>query len=137
MQKLHANARKKAQVDDLADDFANDFSDDLVDDFFDDFVDDFVDDFADDFADDFVDDLVHFVDENDVFSTSSEAFFARKALFKALISIRKRASAKKKISLSLSSSSSSKIIIYLLNVKIMYEKMLKENKGLMKRLIHL
>jgi hypothetical protein len=56
-----------------------------------------------------------------VFSTSSEALLVRKALFKALkalISIRKRASAKKKISFS----SSSKIIIYLLNVKMMYEK---------------
>ncbi len=134
MKKLHANARKKAHIrydssddsaDDSADDFADDLADNLVDDFADDFaddfvddlVDDFVDDFADDFADDFVDDLVHsvhFVDEDDVFSTSSEAFFIRKAF----ISIRKRASAKKKTS----SSSSSKIIIYLLNVKMMYEK---------------
>jgi hypothetical protein len=56
-----------------------------------------------------------------VFSTFFKAFFVRKALLKALkafISIRKKASTKKKISLS----SSSKIIIYLLNVKMMYEK---------------
>jgi hypothetical protein len=141
VQKLHANAnaRKKAHirydsfddsaddlvddfVDDLVDDFANDFADDFVDDFADDFVDDLADDLADDFADDladcFADDLVHFVDEDDVFSTSSEASLARKALLKVFISIRKRASAKKKIS----SSSLSKIIIYLLNVKMMYEK---------------
>ncbi len=134
MKKLHANARKKAHirydssddsaddsaddlVDNFADDLADDLVDDLVDDLIDDFVDDLVDDFVDNFADDFVDDLVHsvhFVDENDVFSTSSEAFFIRKVF----ISIRKKASAKKKISFS----SSSKIIIYLLNVKMMYEK---------------
>jgi hypothetical protein len=51
-----------------------------------------------------------------VVSTFSEVSLVRKALLKVFISIRKRASAKKKIS------SSSKIIIYLLNVKIMYEK---------------
>jgi hypothetical protein len=132
VKKLHANAnaRKKAHirydssddsiddlVDDLADDFVDDFADDLADDLADDFADDFVNDLVH-FVDNFADDLVHFVDEDDVFSTSSEAFFVRKALLKALISIRKRTSAKKKIS----SSSSSKIIIYLLNVKIMYEK---------------
>jgi hypothetical protein len=138
MQKLHANARKKAHIrydssddsvddvaDDLVNDFADDFFDNLVDDLFNDFVDDFADDFIDDLFDDFADDfvhLVHFVDEDDVFSTSSEAFFVRKTLFKVFISIRKRASAKKKILLSLSSLSSSKIIIYLLNVKMMYEK---------------
>jgi hypothetical protein len=75
-------------------------------------------DSSDDSADDFADDFVHFVDEDDVFSTSFEALFARKALFKVFIFIRKRALAKKKISFS----SSSKIIIYLLNVKMMYEK---------------
>jgi hypothetical protein len=126
VKKLHANARKKAHIrydssddsaDDSTDDLADDLADNLADDFVDDFADDFVDDLADDFVDDFVDDLVHsvhFVDEDDVFSTSFEAFFIRKAF----ISIRKRASAKKKTS----SSSSSKIIIYLLNVKMMYEK---------------
>jgi hypothetical protein len=134
VKKLHANARKKAHIrydssddlaDDSTDDFAEDLADNLVDDFVDDladdladdFADDFVDDLVDDFADDFVDDLVHsvhLVNENDVFSTSSEAFLIRKIF----ISIRKRASAKKKTSFS----SSSKIIIYLLNVKMMYEK---------------
>ncbi len=130
MKKLHANARKKAHikydssddsVDDSADDFVDNLADDLADDFVDDLADDLVDDFADDFvndfADDFVDELihsVHFVDEDDVFSTFSEAFFIRKVF----ISIRKKASAKKKTSFS----SSSKIIIYLLNVKMMYEK---------------
>jgi hypothetical protein len=142
MKKLHANARKKAHIrydssddsaddsvddsaddlvddsaDDFVDDFVDNFVDDFVDDLIDDFADDFVDDFADDFADDFVDDLVHFVhfvDEDNVFSTFSEASFIRKVF----ISIRKKVSTKKKIS----SSSSSKIIIYLLNVKMMYEK---------------
>jgi hypothetical protein len=122
VKKLHANARKKAHIrydssDDSADDSADDLADDFADDFADNLADDLADDFVDDLADDFVDDFVHsvhFVDENDVFFTSSEAFFIRKVF----ISIRKRASAKKKISFS----SSSKIIIYLLNVKMMYEK---------------
>jgi hypothetical protein len=133
VQKLHANAnaRKKAHIrydssddstddlaDDFVDDFVDDFANDLANDFADDLADDFADDFVDDLADDFADNLVHFVDEDDVFSTFSEASFVRKVLFKVLISIRKRASAKKKTS----SSSSSKIIIYLLNVKMMYEK---------------
>jgi hypothetical protein len=121
VKKLHANAKKKAQI--RYDSF-DDSVDDLVDDFVNDFVDDLVDDFADDFVDDFVDDLVHlvhlihFVDEDDVFSTSFEALLVRKVLLKVFISIRKRTSAKKKISFS----SSSKIIIYLLNVKMIYEK---------------
>jgi hypothetical protein len=102
VQKLHANARKKAHIRyDSSDDSANDLVDDFADDLADDFADDFVDDFVDDFIDDFVHfvhlvHFVHFVDEDDVFSTSSEALFARKALLKALISIRKRTSAKKK-----------------------------------------
>jgi hypothetical protein len=129
VQKLHANARKKAHIRyDSSDDLADDLVDDLADDFVDNFVDDFANDFVDDFADDFVDDLVyfvhfvhfvHFVNENNVFSTSFEALLVRKALFKVLISIRKRTSAKKKIS------SSSKIIIYVLNIKMMYEKNVK------------
>ncbi len=125
MKKLHANARKKARIRyDLYDDSADDLFDDFADYFVDDLADDFVVDFVDDFVNNVVDDLVyfvhlvHFVDEDDVFLASFEAFFVRKALLKALISIRQRASAEKKISFS----SSSKIIIYLLNVKMIYEK---------------
>jgi hypothetical protein len=74
--------------------------------------------------------FVHFVhvaqdvenDENDVFSTSESFVFdalSRKVILKVLKSVRKSVSSKKKIS---SLSSFFKIVVYLLNVKMMYEK---------------